>query len=1000
MALTEKLPPWALWGGGVVLLLLLPLLFIGGGEEDPDEPLVPEAPPVSSEDEARTVDLLEAIKSGRYSDARILLGSSITRPFPPEAFDPVFAALRQILDERVSRDGLLIYSAALQNMVKRDLPIPKLSSHLRHLRQHCLSYGGRDLLAETVDPLVEMARLNESPRYRDAREEVLEHLLLFERWDDALPVFQRIADDRFSPRSRARAERILLGQHIARIAARSETPAAREIYQQFVDGMVEPLGLLAAEESRARSWLDGLLRYHAADRSFDRGAASIAQGVPVNLMSPAYVPARLDLTLALWDEARRREAGLRAEFLPADSNRARQLYQLGVGAAQLGDEEDLSLGLTRLSEDGGGQRQSKVYRDLLVAARDLLRGLDDAGKEGVGLAIAEQGHLLSQQDRIWWQGVADSGVLPAGDPGRLLFENGKIWWQLRHWERLERVERRLRREMAGARDLAALNFLKAISAYRVNDLKGVKELLLDILDKGPPPGLTRAEVGALLVLTEERVEELETIADLRSAARRVVSELVVEDSSNLRTKLALITLWQIDLDEHGHEFLTSELGKKRFDVILGHLDEPWLPFPLLERWLDLEGQLLLLADQLRTKDALDAALETTDAARRLVGHTDRYRALDGQILAEQGRQTSAAQGELRAERFRKAGHAFVAAASGGIGDQRYFYEAADAFFEAGDLAAAREALTSFSAHDRNTAEGERRFWSKFLLIARLERAAQRYDSAIRICAKNVAIEETGPLRYDFALERGRNLELRAREGDVDAALADYDFVYNGLSPKAAAWQEAVYLRAKILHERLRRIDPASAEGPAAARAALAAWEDLASRIDSEKGSPYLAEALFRAAEGRALLEQPQGARRHLRRLEVIAERVLATARTQLSPEQTAQWQRFAEKGAFSLADNYYEAREVAQARARYSTACREYSESPLSVWGYLQLGQLASDEGDVPAAQRHYQFALRKLESLEEADVQLLPPRWEKSFWVKTLQEKLADLNDRLTSSR
>ncbi|MEM7165919.1 MAG: hypothetical protein AAF581_10665 [Planctomycetota bacterium] len=980
------------------MLLLLPLAFLGGGSDEPDDTVVQELPPVSSEDEARTEDLLLASREGRYSDARILLGSSITRPFPGAAFESVFGELQQILRRKVTRDGLLIYSAALRNMVKRDLPIQGLDFHIRHLRQLCLSYGGRPLLADVMDPLIEMPRLNQSRQYRDSHEAVLEHLILFDRWDQAIVAFKRLAEERFAPGARAGLERLLLGAHIARIAAKSTNPEATDAYGRFVATMASELRLTTADTERTNYWLQGLQRYHSTDRNPDRGAPLIKKGLPVNLMHPGYVSTRIDLALAWWDEARRLEAGLRAEFLPADTNRARQLFQLGTGAAQLDDQEDLVLALTRLSEDGAGSRLSAAYRELLRGARDLLRGLEDAGKERINAVLAESTNKLSLADRKWWQDVAEAGAVPLDDPGRVLFENGKIWVQLRQWERLQRVMKRLRKQLASNKDLAALNFLKAISAYRANELTGVREHLLDILDEGPPLGLTRQEVAALLVLAEERAGALEQIRDLRRSARNMTADLVVEDSTNMRTKLGLVTLWQIDLDEGGHDFLVSDLGKQRFEALLQQLDVSWLPFPLLERWLDLETQLLMLARGLRSEGKLTAALDATDAARRLVGQTERYRDLDGMILLERAHETSPAEGELRKARLREAGGAFTAAATGGMGDQRFHFDAAHAYYEAGDIDAARQSLQSFSAHDRSSAEAERRYWSKFVLMARLERAVGRHHSAVKICTHNLETEDAGPLRYQFALERGRNLELRGRDGDEDAALADYDFVYNGLFPKNPAWQEAVYQRAKILHQRLITTDPDAAAAPKLARDALASWEDLASRVDSGSGREFLAEALYRAAEGRTLMGQRQGARRHLRRLEVVAGEVLSTAATRLTPEQTAGWRRFAEKGAFALADSYFDEKDIPQARARYGAACREYADSPLAVWGYLQLGQLAADDRDVATAQRHYQFALRKLESLTEAEIKDLPPRWEKTFWEKTLREKLADLSDKLTT--
>ena len=62
-------------------------------------------------------------------------------------------------------------------------------------------------------------------------------------------------------------------------------------------------------------WFQGVQRYYSKARDIDRGATLIERGVPRNLMHPAYMLSRIDLALALWDEARRREACIRSAFM-------------------------------------------------------------------------------------------------------------------------------------------------------------------------------------------------------------------------------------------------------------------------------------------------------------------------------------------------------------------------------------------------------------------------------------------------------------------------------------------------------------------------------------------------------------------------------------------------------------------------------------------------------------------------------------------------------------
>lgn len=1037
-----RLPRWALYAGGAMVLLLAPLAVLlmmspaeepasqtasaggasGGvapdGSRSPDpsragDPAATSAhftagtvaPLSDPADVARVRETLEAVDRGDPAQARALLGSQLTGRFPAAGLAPLLERLAALAEVERSREAVLLHADALRQVVGQLAPCADLPRHLQLLRQRALAHGGLPMLSEAMDRLMRLPDL--TLRYPETRGEILEHHVLLGQWPAALEAFRAHALWSFRPDSPQGLDRIELGRTLARIHAHLDTPESRRTFDGFLEGLPRALVRLTPQQvARARSWFQGLVRAHDPTEGYDRGASWIEDGLPSSVTEPGYVAARLDLAAALRDEANRRTTGLSAEFLPADHDRPRLLFRLGMAAAQLGDRQDLAVAMQRLGEEGAGAgRAPVVYRELLRGAQELLGGLGAAAATRIDLQLREHGALLGESARQLWAQVAATGAWPATSRGQLLFENGKIWWQLREWERLQRVQEQLRRELSGREDLSAYHFLLAITGYRENQLDGVREHLFQILDDGPPPGLTRSEVAALLALTEERLDELQRIGDLRARARQHLDQLILVDSTDPTTRQASLLRWQIELDEAPAGALTGPAGAERLVLAERALAGRLLAFPAVEGWLAVQGQLLALAERQRQLGELPQALELTAAARTLTGNPLRFAAEEAHVLASMARATSLSEDAERRALWQRCGAAYASAASSSGGDPELFFEAAEAYLAAGEFAAAGTALASFSAHERGDARGEQRHWLKILYTAQVLRHAGRHDDAIALLGQHVDDPNAGRLRYDLLLERARNLEQRAGSvsamatTDADAgdamglALADLDTIYNGLLPESRTWQEALERKAGLLERRLSALAPEDPEVPALTDQILRLWEDLASRLVADDGEWRLAEALVRAGQIRALRGELDAARAHFERLAEAARTVLDEPGIPLAPADADRWRGQAEKAAFALADTFYDAREPGRARGEYEAACRLYPASPLAVWGNFRLGEIAAQERDAGTARRAYRFALQKLEKLGAAELRELPPRRDRSFWERTIQERLEALD-------
>lgn len=977
-------PRWALIAGGAAVLLLAPLGFLL--LVPPTDPDSPEIPPISSEDESRVEQALQVIEQGNFEEMRSLIGSTLTADYPPSAYPQFLEAFRARHEPDITRDGVLTYVRLLVAAVNRQIPVDNLSYHLGQLRRQCLDLGGLPFLAEVADELFENRDL--AAYYPGVRPEIIAHEILFERWDRALATYQL---QRTESTGFGDAGRRLLARRLARIFGQSGSVEARAAFDTFLAEVSTELQEPKSAGEAARSWLRGVVRYNTPDSSFDRGQALLEAGLVENPADPGFGLTHLDFAAALAEEASRREASLRLEFARAGGSPARQIFRIGWRAAALGDREELDFALRRLREDAGVvDAETALYQQLLWGLQELLGGFFDTGRARIAGALArtEEPARILARDFRQWQSIAQGGEIPLLETGPALFKNGKSWWELRQWDRLRRTADQLQKSLSSPRDLACLNFLRAVLGYRDNEVRVARELLMKILDEGPPPGLTRGEVSSLLVLSEEREQELLRITALRRQARDHLERVLVSaPESSLETELASVEEWRLDLQELGVEFL-SQGGRERLDRILAARQGAAMEFELLEGHLALQELAFSITREHFQNGEFDSALLCLQQCRELMGNPARYERMQAQILQARAERDSSLYTEKSQETWLAAGDAYLAAADPDFGDQSFLLDAAQCYAEAGSLEPARRAARKFSPHDRSTARGETQYWQRFVTLARVERRLGNYSDALRVVEEAVDQEDAGRFRYQLLLERGLAREALGSPDDLVAALADFDLVYSGLLPSNTSWQTAVFHKAQILHRQLLSLAEDAPEAAALRDQSLRVWEDLASRLSVEKGSADLAEALFRAAEGRALGRQHDAARQHFERLEQAAIYVLEEPGLSISPAERERWSRFGEKGAFGMADNHYEAGSFPLARARYERAVRRFADSPLVVWGHYRLGDLAVKRGEPNEARAAFELARAMLGRLDDRQLQELPPHYDREFWIQTLQER------------
>ncbi|MFN0059056.1 MAG: tetratricopeptide repeat protein [Planctomycetota bacterium] len=981
-----------------------------------------------------------AIQRADLADAERLVGPNAAEPVARDAMgaderDRLLDALAAENRRNPTRQGLKLYGSILADGVRRDVPCRAFATHVRRLRQQALTLGEKDDLFKDV--ALELFELKSIVDYDPSvRADVIDYFLLFgdhpreeavsrANLARALEHVQfALAENRRAPPEDAE-RRFHPWRALARIAGQSQQPEALRLCKHF-------LGLLATEapddvtafnawyreatglrtepdwigpadaaeyfrfEPRValqlRNWLLGLVRYYAPGRGLDRGSTLLARAVAINSHDPFLeARVRLDLGQSLRIEANRRAALLRDESKPFDPNSLRQLYDVGFGAAQLGDRDELAEVLKRISGNAGNEAVQTVGR-LLRVADHLLAGQTDATAE-IPPLLSARNEFLSPIDRDAWQSVAVSGNFPEADLGLVLFTSGKLWDELGEVTWLRRATDRLRREIASRRDDVYLRYLQALLDYREGRLVGLQDRLLSLLDEEPTRGLARAEIAGLLEAVDTRMEELEAITRLRARARDdlVPQVLAMVPDSSAYTRIARCLDWQLRADVGGHAFLASAAGREQLAALaLAFGTESGFEFELEEIWLAMKDDLLRLARHYRGLDQLDEALSTLELAKSLVRDLPAYRLEEAHILSRRAARLNAANEDAYSAAWQAAGVAFSDSARTDLGDREYRFEAGEAFLKAGQLDLAKVEFEEYDEDRKRGAAGEDRYWRKRIFLARIYRLTGDAKRGFELAKGALIAQGSFAYRYELLLERGLCEE---QLGDDAAARASFDEICGNLDPTSDLYVSALARKAAMAQRaaRVRLADTkiTDAERRSVQESVLPLWEELAVRLRSSGDDPRLAEALFVAGETRIEIGDFERARAHLVELSAASKR--ANAR-ELDEASRRRWYHYSELGAFALADCQWSAALVPSAADYYSKAVSAYPDSALAVYAYYQLGDCALREGNKTEAVRVFRMGERRATELPAEVAQKLPPGQNRDFWRSQFTHKIAEL--------
>ena len=513
-----SVPRWAWIAAGIPVVLAAPLAFI-----DPRPP-ASGARSLTAREEERVAVLVQMVRGGQMLEARRQVNSSLERGYALQALPLVLQALLAWHQQHgVTRDSLFLYGELLAPLVLENALNQDFEYHLRRLRHNALVAGGKEPLAEITDPFMRSPALADYSR--NSRRVIVQHAILFGRWEEVFAAFQKLPLDEF----RARPFRVNAAlrpvRTLVRIASAGQISEARTLLSTLLQEKGESLlGPTRTQKEQTRHWLRGIEALYRPGAELDWGSRHFEAAVDPQNVSPSQVLFRLDLAEALRQEAARREQILRDEFLPYQGGGLRQVFTLGWGAVRLRDQRELAETIALLAADPRGHSGVK-YQRLLLGAQEIFKGLPEVGSRRIRDALLQSVDPLSPEEVRTFQALADGAAVEVpSHPSEILFTNGRIWAELRRDAWVDDTLNRLKAQIASPRDLTYVKFLESLRAFRSDDLQKARAGFLSLLEEGSlPPGLTRGEIASLLVLTEARQSDLTAISSRLTSTTKTTS---------------------------------------------------------------------------------------------------------------------------------------------------------------------------------------------------------------------------------------------------------------------------------------------------------------------------------------------------------------------------------------------------------------------------------------------------------------------------------------------
>ncbi len=990
-------------GAGLAVVLLAPLIWLALGDSpstqpgtaetvgrNPDDPfrLGRAAPQIPAEEIALLIARIES------ADPRVVLNGFARRDlhhWTPESYQSVTDALGRRSRGNPEPKLLELEVAILLSAIERDVPLRDPGELIRSLRQRAISEGGPEYFAAIARDLLRAPGIATWLRAQDrtAPGEILASAVLLDepdlaaRWADAIlsPPGTEL------PSFELHAEWIRV---LAELAGHSQDGRLIDILARATEPieMERRPGASQGAARRLGHWIDGVQRLAAVEAS-RAGSANI--GAAIESLTAALDPPdesdRLDQPLSArhrrrvtLDLARAQIAAARvrqrsaAPLLGAHTPRDRQLFKVGVNALLLDDRAELGHVLDQLAVHPE-QVGASFYWELLRAGRARLDGGEGARERVKELLAADAArppveHVLYSPEAESWRRLAEHGRFSvAVDRPAVRFESGKVWAEFsdagRPW--LDRTLELLRTELTSRRDLAYLHFLESRIALGEGRIGGIAPRLLGLLDEGPPPGLSRAEIGALLVVLEEREDDLASADELRAAAAATLAPLAEDAAYDaVPEEVAQVLRLRLDLDQQPVGWLDDHKAARRLAEIEARFLRPGgLPFELESARLALRDVLFERVGAQQSAGALELARTTLVRVRHLSGGS--IVLLIAEAEAERGL-AAATPEDLREDsvtHHRAAGRAFRAAARLDPSQTRLHLEASRSFLAAGDLDEARDSVEEFAPVLSRGERDDGPAWDALLLSIRIEREAGNMQKVIILADSKILDQDaTYPVLETLLIEKAGALEAVGRDAP---ALEVYDRLIHDLRPSSSLRRTALLRRAQVLERRIPGLEaPAESE----IRAARDAWAEAASWLLPTEGTAEAAIARHHAAEHSLVLGDPATARRHLESL-FADEDAFRSGNPPL--EERRLWDETAEKALYTLGDAWRMEGDAQLAEDAYQRAIERYPSSVRVPFGYLMLGEIARERGDHEVALGLYRRGERKAEALASEVGRVVP---------------------------